>query len=113
MRLLTFFTILTLVTSCRQKFDSEKWKIMGDIRSFPHRDAMLDDIIENKKFIGLNYRQLIDSLGYPNGLKDTLIYYDIVTDYGLDIDPVYSKDLIIMFDKDSVIRGVKIKEWEK
>jgi len=74
---------------------------------------MLEDIIHNKKFIGLNYRQLIDSLGEPNGIEDSLIYYDIVTDYGMDIDPVYSKDLVLTFDGDSVIRAMEIREWKK
>lgn len=65
----TLFTtgaILILTTSCQQRFNSEKWKIEKDLRTYPFRDGMVADIIESKTFIGLQYQQAIDSLGQPS-----------------------------------------------
>ena len=74
---------------------------------------MIDDLITNHKFIGLTYKQLIDSLGEPEtDVNDSgkFLYYDIITDFGGDIDPVYSKTLKIHLDKDSVVTSYKIEE---
>ena len=55
-------------------------------------------------------------IGLPDlkitGKNDTA-YYDIITDYGHDIDPVYTKELIFRFDNDSLVIDYKIREWEK
>ena len=74
---------------------------------------MVDDIIQNKKFIGLNFSQILDSLGQPTLLENMQIFYLVKTDYGTDIDPVYSRDLVLTINKDSVVTGVSIKEWKK
>jgi len=36
-----------------------------------------------------------------------------VTDYGWDIDPVYTKDLVFKLNKDSIVVDYKINEWKK
>jgi|SRR6267154_457228 len=90
--LLTIGAILILTTSCQQKFNSEKWKTEEDLRTYPFREAMLSDIVDNKKFIGLTFRQILDSLGQPTYLENEQIFYSIKTDYGTDIDPVYTKE---------------------
>ena len=111
--ILTIGIALILTTSCQERFDSEKWKIEGDLKSYPFREAMLDDIIKNKKFIGLNSIQIRESLGQPNRIEDGYIFYSITTDYGSDIDPVDTKDLILTVDKDSIIVNVRVIEWRK
>ncbi|WP_118976528.1 hypothetical protein [Taibaiella koreensis] len=74
---------------------------------------MLDDLMKNHKLIGLKYNQLIDSLGEPNYLEDSIISYRITEDYGSDIDPVYVKTLQFSISRDSIVTSFKIKEWKK
>ena len=94
-------------------FDKTGWIIQGDLGLYPNRDKMLDDLTKNQNLKGLTIRQLIDKIGEPEknvvGNSNT-IYYDIVTDYGHDIDPIYSKTLEFKFDKDSFIKDFKIHE---
>jgi hypothetical protein len=74
---------------------------------------MVDDIIESKRFIGLNSIQIVDSLGQPNATENGQLFYSITTEYGTDIDPIYTKDLVVTFDKDSVVTEMTIREWKK
>lgn len=115
--IITILTFCFLLTSCKGNipFDKAGWTIQGDLGLYPNRDKMLDDLIKNQNLKGLTYRQLIDKIGEPEknevGESNT-IYYDIVTDYGHDIDPVYTKILEFKFDKDSIITDFKINETE-
>lgn len=111
--LLAIGTILILTASCQERFNSKKWKIKEDLGTYPFREAMVGDIIEHKNFIGLKYRQLIDSLGEPSRRDKNRIYYSIETDYGRDVDPVYTSYLVLVFDKDSLVKEIKIEEWKK
>jgi len=108
-------TLCFLLTSCKDNvtFDKVGWAFQGDLGLYPNRDKMLDDLTKNKNLKGLTYRQLIDKIGEPekNVVGDSnTIYYDIVTDYGYDIDPVYIKTLEFKFDTDSIITDFKINE---
>ncbi len=102
-----------LTVSCQQRFNSEKWKIVEDLRTYPFRDRMVADVVENKNFIGLEYKQVIDSLGHPSSMRKNKIYYSIEVNYGADIDPVYTKDLVLTINKDSLVTEIKIEEWKK
>jgi len=95
-------------------FDKEKWLEQEDW-DYPRRDNMIDDLIKNRKLKGLTYKQMIELLGDPQGnAQDSIgVYYQIVEDFGSDIDPVYTKNLSIEFNKDSIINKVKIEEWKK
>lgn len=106
------------MTGCENqlKFDSRKWKEYRDIESYPNRQLMLRDIVENKRFIGLSYKSIIDSLGQPENYVDNEtneLWYLVTTDYGTDIDPVYTKHLVLTIDNDSTVTTVNIKEWNK
>lgn len=46
-------------------------------------------------------------------MNSNSLTYNIVLNYGDDIDPVYSKNLDIFFSKDSIITSYKITEWKK
>jgi outer membrane protein assembly factor BamE (lipoprotein component of BamABCDE complex) len=114
-QIITILTICFLLTSCKDKipFDKAGWTIQGDLGLYPNRDKMLDDLIKNQNLKGLTYRQLIDKIGEPekNEVGDSnTIFYDIVTDFGHDIDPVFIKSLEIKFDKDSIVTDFKINE---
>lgn len=80
---------------------------------YPFRDKMLKDIIENEMFIGLKLEQLTDTLGQPNRIIENRVVYSTVTDFGSDIDPVFTKDLIVKFNSDSIVTGLEVKEWNK
>lgn len=77
---------------------------------------MYKDLLTNYKLKGISYKQLVNLIGEPG--KDfsgepNEIYYEILTDYGFDIDPVKSKTLIFKFDSDSIIVDFELKEWKK
>ena len=69
--------------------------------------------MNNHRLKGLTYKQLIDLLGEPEKYKDeepNTATYNIVTDYGGDIDPVYVKNLEVKFSTDSIVKNVSINE---
>jgi hypothetical protein len=109
------FVIYKLVIwySYSQKFNKATWD-EGDIGfDFPNRKYMLNDLIENHQIKGLIYKQLVDSIGEPRMDSGSYeAYYNIELDYGWDIDPVYSKDLVIQLNRDSVVTGFDFKEWK-
>jgi hypothetical protein len=118
MKTFIIFLASIFVTSCNsnQKFDKAKWQEQGDLKIYSHRKSMLYDLTTNYRLTGLSYRQLIDLIGEPENYNDkekNIVYYDIETDYGNDIDPVYSKTLQLKLTKDSTVESFTIKEWKK
>ena len=47
------------------KFDSKKWMEYQDLDTYPYRDLMLRDIIDNNRLVGQKYQTIIESLGQP------------------------------------------------
>lgn len=89
------------------KFDKSGWNDYSD-GIYLYREQMLNDLIENHKLKGLTYHQLVDLLGKPDGYDET-VYYEVVVEYGSNIDPVYVKSLL--FDlQDSVVSRYEVKE---
>ena len=92
------FTILCLITiSCNNevKFDKALWRKKGDLNSYPYREDMILDLVENYKIEGMSYHQLVELLGEPEiqiNSESVMARYNIITEYGNDIDPVYSED---------------------
>ncbi|MEO6149710.1 MAG: hypothetical protein ABIP28_06095 [Mucilaginibacter sp.] len=110
--LATSMVILFLFVGCKRKFNKVNWLVKEDI-DYPYRDAMLDDLIKSHKLVGLSYKQVIQLLGKPQSSGYTGIYYQIKADYGADIDPIFSKILVIEFGKDSIATTAEVKEWKK
>ncbi|MFN8713854.1 MAG: hypothetical protein ACK5Z2_13490 [Bacteroidota bacterium] len=112
---ITILTCCFLFAGCNHNipFDKAGWIIQNDTGLYPNRDRMLDDLIKNQQLKGLTYRQLIDKIGEPEknvtGDSNT-IYYNIITDYGSDIDPIYTKTFAVKFDGDSIVTDFKINE---
>lgn len=84
---------------------------------FDRREPMLDDLLENHSLKG----QSIGKLRKLFGSNDLEVYeYDhqltiqmnIVTDYGWDIDPQYTKDLFLYLNQDSVVTSFEVKEHQ-
>ena len=113
--LLFFIGIIGLV-SCtdfgQAKFDKIKWMTKDDM-TFPNRNNMLKDLTTNHKLVGLKHNEAIELLGEPNYSDCSSFTYQVIEDYGSDIDPVYSKNLDFEFGKDSVITSYKIEVWKK
>ena len=87
-----------------------------DLKGYPHREGMVNDLISNHKLKGLTYYQLIDLIGKPEGnveYEANLICYPIRIDYGLDIDPVYTKYLCFKLNRDSLVVDIMTRERKK
>jgi hypothetical protein len=106
---------LLVILSCSQnrRFDQYAWGEKGDLGIYPNRDEMLKDLMNNHQLKGLAYKQLVELLGEPENNSDAepnVAYYNVVTDYGRDIDPVYVKNLQVKFNSDSIVTDVVISE---
>ncbi len=109
------FFVITLI-SCKNKFDKAGWNYSGpdtgDLKEYPYRDRMVDDLLENYTIKGLSKKQVFDLLGETE-VVDNTIYYIIFIDFGYDIDPVHTKHLEIKFNEKGIAESAKIDEWEK
>jgi hypothetical protein len=74
---------------------------------------MLKDLTTNYKLVGITYSELVSVLGVPDNKDSSSLTYKIVVDYGMDIDPVYTKNLDFIFSDDSIITSLKVIEWKK
>ena len=112
-----FLVFLMTFTAChqKQKFDKTKWQEVGDLMTFPNRNAMVDDVVQNHNLKGKTLNDITGLLGQPQYPLDSTmeIGYKIDENYGTDIDPIYTKTLLIQFDKDTTVKNVEIKEWKK
>jgi hypothetical protein len=91
------------------------WTKPDDALPPSSRKYMIEDLIQHHKLIGLSVDSLVNLLGEPdNEYSDSSsISYDLIVDYGHDIDPVYVKSLVFDFGPDSIIKKYKIEEWGK
>ena len=83
--------------------------------SYVYRNNMINDLIKNYKLVGLTRNEIINLLGSPENYSDSepnTIYYNIVTEYGNDIDPVSTKNLKIKFNTFDKVESFKIIETE-
>jgi hypothetical protein len=94
------------------KFDKGKWLTKDDME-FPYRNKMLKDLTTHYKLVGLKYNEIINLFGEPNYHDSNSVVYQVIEDYGSDIDPIYTKNLNFKFNKDSIITAFKIEEWKK
>ena len=116
LRNLLLFIVLFGLFSCKDfgqiKFDKGKWRTTDDME-FSYRNKMLKDLTTNYKLVGLKHSQIIDLLGEPNFSDSSSFAYQVIEDYGSDIDPVYTKNLDFEVSKESIITAFKIEEWKK
>lgn len=105
-------SLIFTISSCSEKFDKTKWAQYNEVDG-PDRNLMAEDLLKNNKLVGLSHKQMIQLLGPPANQTDTTkTYYTLSEKYDM-IDPVSGKDLIIKFNKDSIITSAEIKEWHK
>jgi len=108
--LLIVSLLIVVSNSCSReiKFDQDKWNY-GDGLTFPNRDRMLNDLVQNQKLKGLKYQQVISLLHRPQGADSTMMYYEIVRHIELGSKKP-NKNLILYLSKDSVVTDTKIVE---
>lgn len=112
---LTLLGLFFVLLSCKKdmKFEKSGWNQKGDLNSYPNRENMLEDLTKNHSLKGIPYLKLIDLLGLPENYSDeefNTMTYNIVTEYGYNIEPVYIKNLEIKLAKDSVVEKFEIVE---
>ena len=113
---LIYILLIVLLNSCgkaQMKFEKEKWNEREDM-FYANREKMVADLMNNHLKKGMTSKAVKNLLGssdnYENIPKNTIIY-EIAVDYGWNIDPEKGKTLYIEFEKDSVIKDFKLKEW--
>jgi len=116
MRHMTTLLILALgLASCDHqiKFDKNAWSTKNDIFPCECRERMMEDLTKNHKLVGLKNNELMKILGTPDLKQDLNIQYNLVIDYGSDIDPIHTKTLLFKLNSDSTVKDYKISEWHK
>lgn len=117
---LTILTLLftLLFASCgveQKKFNKNTWNDMDDIM-YNNRESMISDLMENHLRQGMTYDEVVELLGEPEkyaNIKSNTIGYEIMVDYGWDIDPVKGKILYIELTNDSLVNHCKLEEWKR
>jgi hypothetical protein len=116
LRSFRFIIVFTLVSatlfSCapKQPFDRDGWNA-GDGISFPRRYAMVDNLLETHKFVGLKFNNVVGLLHYPDRFsRDSLSFHYEIQRKMSGVDTMFTKNLVFTMRKDSVITSVKVTE---
>ena len=116
MKKITFICLLLFIGcgSKQMKFDKSEWNKRFD-GFYEYRENMVQDLMDNHLKKGMEMHKVIELLGEPGNYynkKPNEIIYEIMVDYGWNIDPMEGKELYIEFDKDSTIIDFKLKHWK-
>lgn len=109
--------MVLFVVSCGTKeknFEKSAWDEEID-GYYINRESMVNDLMTKHLHIGMSYKDLTALVGPPENfgnLKQNTIGYEIMVDYGWDIDPVEGKTLYIELSKDSTVIGYKLEHWK-
>ena len=98
----------------QMEFEQSKWNKSFD-GFYEYRENMVQDLMENHLEKGMEFKKVIELLGEPGNYqnkKENEITYEIMVDYGWNIDPMEGKELYIEFDKDSTVTDFKLKHWK-
>lgn len=113
-----FLSAILLLSSCGPKeieFDESKWNERFD-GYYEYRENMVKDLMQNHLRKGMHYNKVIDLLGEPENYqnnKPNEIIYEIMVDYGWNIDPMEGKELYFEFNKDSIISNFRLEHWKR
>ncbi|HEY8782634.1 MAG TPA: hypothetical protein VIM16_13500 [Mucilaginibacter sp.] len=115
--IIIFLILCAFISNCndisrREKFDKIKWADLGELGG-SEKVLMAEDLIKTKRLIGLTNKQMLQLLGPP--ANDTTATWYGLEEEGemLSPDPISGKDLIIKFNKDSVITSAEVHQWHK
>src|SRR5690606_30358934 len=104
LKLIYILTIL-LVTACgnqQMEFDKEKWNERDDM-FYANREKMVTDLMKNHLKTGMTYKEVLNLLGNSENYQNAppnVIGYEIMVDYGWNIDPQKGKTLYIELTND-------------
>lgn len=110
--------LITLSACSRpQKFTREAWSY-SDGLNFPSRDNILPDLLASHPLKGLSHYQLQQLLGTPQQSDDSKFIYTYEIEntgyrYNPKKKPVHIKNLLVYFNKDSIVTGTKVFEQTK
>ena len=117
LRKILISSTLILLTSCGVKemeFDKSKWSKRFD-GFYEYRENIVQDLMKSHLEKGMELKKVIELLGEPDNSqnrRDNEVIYEIMVDYGWNIDPMEEKELYIEFDKDSIIIDYRVEHWE-
>lgn len=80
---------------------------------YANRESMVKDLMEHDLHKGMAYRELIALIGQPDhyaNMKPNTIGYEIMVDYGWDIDPVEGKTLFIELSQGSTVIACRLEQ---
>lgn len=86
---------------------------MRNDMTFPNREAMINDLLTSHSQVGRTLAEVRDLLGTPEYHEPHQVGYQLTVDFGMNIDPVHSRSLMLTFDHDSVVTKQEVKEWHK
>lgn len=109
---LVLFASLMIACTRSLPFDKERWSAKNDIGGYPWRADMLNDLEAKQILDGKHVRDAIGLLGAPDFTEGNERLWTITIDYGMDIDPVYLKYLVVIVDTDSMVVAHSIREIE-
>lgn len=112
------------LTGCDRAVPFEKsgWqkKFDGD---YPNRDAMVQDLLDNHTtLVGLTTRSMtdllgeedrVDLVGKPKAEGRKYMTYQVLEEFGWNIDPVHTKYLVLEYNEDSIVTKVDLLEWKQ
>ncbi len=110
-------TLLIAMCSCgnyEHKFSKVEWNIQNDMGEFSNRQKLLPILLKQYTFKGMKYSNLVIILGelelIANDNNGFLICENIITNYGINIDPIYTENLIFELNKDSIVVKYYLKK---
>jgi hypothetical protein len=107
-----------IISGCSkyEKFDKNKWNQKNDLGYYDYRESMLEDVVKNYQLKGKSIQQLRNMFGELDIFSKKMgcqIQFNIITEFGANIDPIYSKDLIFKLNADSIIVDIQVTEFKR
>lgn len=112
------FVSFLIISGCSkyEKFEKNKWNQKNDLGYYDYRESMLDDVVKNYQLKGKSIQQLRSMFGDLDIFSEKIgcqIQFNIITEFGTNIDPIYSKDLIFKLNADSIIVDIQVTEFKR
>lgn len=111
---ISFLILMTCCISCHrsdekpgaEKFNAERWSAKEG-RTYLHRDAMVTEIMSDRRFRLMKHGQLMDQLGEPDRADNNYLFYTVDQQF-LGPLPLHTKTLVIKMYPDSTVEWMKI-----
>ncbi len=91
-----------------KKFDETQWAVKNETR-YPHRDEMLNDLMEHHDLHGVKKDSVLIMLGAPDRSDNGYLFYEISRQQ-LGIITLHTKTLVIKLNADSTVQWLKIHQ---